>query len=169
MPFTPITLEIEDSDGSTFKQEWKLAINYNVLADAQEKCGYNFLGHLFEWIDDPSRVRALFWAALLPYQPELRDCFDVVGEYLDATNRIASIDGLMKAYVRYLPKNQRDDISKACDEILDFMRTGKAPKGKEKPEAPPLAQNDASLSTGQNSAPSLVTTSESSTTTNSAA
>src|SRR3954467_14915636 len=117
MPFTPITLEIEDSDGSTFKQEWKLAINYNVLADAQEKCKYNFLGSLLDWVDDPNRLRALFWAALLPYQPELRDEFEAVGEYLDGGNRITSIEGLMKAFSRYQPKDKRATFDEVAARI----------------------------------------------------
>lgn len=169
MPSTPLTMEVEDGDGSKFTVNWQLAINYNVLADAQEKCAYNFMGGPFDWVDDSNRIRALLWASLLPYQPDLRDELLTVGEYLDGTNRLPVIEALFGAFSRYLHPSKRKGFDEGAGVLLNFMKTGEVPKGS---SADPLAdagtEKSASPSPGQNSEPSPATTSDSQTTSSAA-
>lgn len=171
-PAVPLTLNIENADGSSFTVGWKLRINYNVLADAQEVSKHNFLGGngILDWVDDPSRIRALFWASLLPEQPELRDELFTIGDYLDGSNRSEVLEALFKAFSLYLHKDKRADFDKAANAILAVVRTGKLPEEMETASRP-LAEGATpeNPSDGQNSAPSPDTISESPTTTSSAA
>jgi hypothetical protein len=171
-PSVPLDLEIEGADGSIISYKWKVRINYNVLADAQEVSKHNFMGGngILDWVDDPSRIRALLWAALLPEQPELREEMLTIGEYLDGSNRSQVLEALFNAFSLYLHKDKRPEFDKASAAILSVVRTGKLPKEMEAASSP-LAEEkkELSQSPGKSSEPSPASASELSMTTSSAA
>jgi hypothetical protein len=169
MPATPLALEVENNDGTKFTVELSLSFNMNVLANVEEKCKWNLMLNPIEWVDDPKAVKAVLWAAALPYHPEYRsdDGLEAIGEYMSLENRVATVDALFKAYSLFVRKDRRETYVKTTQALGEALRTGKAPEEVDKPV--PLAKVEENPSPGQNSAPSHGTTLVSKTTTSSAA
>jgi hypothetical protein len=179
-PTTTLRLEVEDANGSTLTEDLKIRIDYNVLSDAQEACGFNFVANgILEWADDPARIRALLWAALLAQHPDLdirsdkitaKDASRAIGQYLEGSNRPEVLEALFKAYSLYLHKDKRLEFDKAANAILTVVRTGKLPEEMEAASSP-LGKGESaeSPSPGKSSEPSPESASESLTTTSSAA
>ena len=160
VPSAPLCLEVENGDGTSFTVIAKVAIDFNVLSDAQERCGHNFLQGGLSWVDNAAQIRALLWASLLPYQPGYRDEELIVGEYMTLDNRLPIVEALLKAYGFFVRKDARKEFQESAAALIEFMRTGKAPEGKENAAAVPLASTEAS-STGLISSPLPNTTSDS--------
>lgn len=140
MPSVPLSLQVENGDGSSFTVDLKLAFNMNVLASVQEKCGQNLLSDVFSWMDDPKAVIAVLWGAALPYQPEFNsdEGFEAVGEYMTLENRNDTIEALLKAYAFFVRKDKREGFEKRAAQIVEILRTGKMPE----PEQLPLAESE---------------------------
>lgn len=162
LPFAPLSLEVENGDGSSFVFTAKLTINYNVLAEAQEKCGRNFLEGGLDWVDKAEHLKALFWASMLPYQKELRadENFEIVSEYLDLNNRLTVIEALLGAWTKFIRKDKRQEFQDAANTVIEYLKTGKAPEAKGVAESP-LAVSGQNPSDGGNSSQSPATISES--------
>ena len=154
LPFVPISMEIENGDGTTFIFTAKLTITYQVLALAEERCGHNFLEGGLAWADDAAQITALFWASLIPYQPEYRsdEHFALLRDYLDLENRLTVLEALLGAYAKFVRKDKRKDFEQSARALIEFMRTGKEPERTEDQKAVPLGKPEASV--GPSSGPS---------------
>lgn len=129
-PFVPLTLTVENGDGTSFTVDLKLAFNMNVLAWVRERGKYNLLEDAFSWIDDPKVVIAVLWAAALPYQPEFNsdEGFEAIGEYMTLENRVDTIEALLRAYTYFVRKDKREAFGKSAQTLIEMLRTGKLPE-----------------------------------------
>jgi hypothetical protein len=136
-PFVPLTLDVENGDGTSFNVDLKLAFNMNVLASVREKCGQNLLSDVFSWIDDPKAVITVLWGATLPYQPEYNspDGLEAIGEYMSLDNRVATIEALLQAYAYFVRKDKREAFVDSAKQIVEILRTGKLPDARPQTES----------------------------------
>lgn len=162
LPFTSVSFEVENGDQKPFKFSGKITINFNVLSDAQQKTGHNFLEGGLGWVDNPAQIKALFWASLIPFQKEFDSAegLEAVGEYMTLENRLPIVEALLKSFSSFIKKDRREEFDKASEAVIAFLKTGQAPE-QEPPAPAPLASD---VSTGSSSGASVVTTSDSATT-----
>lgn len=162
-PFVPLTLVVENGDGTSFNVDLKLAFNMNVLASVREKCGQNLLSDVFSWIDDPKAVITVLWGATLPYQPKYNspDGLEAIGEYMSLENRVDTIEALLKAYAYFVRKDKREAFVDSAKQIVEILRTGKLPEPKPEDPTPESGTNAANPSTSMTLQTSPDTTSDS--------
>jgi len=160
-PSVPLSLDVENGDGSTFRVDLRLAFNMNVLAAVRERCKVNLLADVFGWIDDPLAVKAVLWAACIPFQPEFDsdEGFEAIGEYMTLENRNDTIEALLKAYTYFVRKDKRDKFVESAKQLVDLLRTGKVPDARPSPESETTNQAIPSTSTTLQTSPN--TTSDS--------
>ena len=160
-PFVPLTLEVENGDGTTFAVDLKLAFNMNTLAAIAERSKRNLLADVFSWIDDPQAVIAVLWGATLVYQPEFNsdEGYAAIGEYMSLENRVQTIEALLQAYAYFVRKDKRQAFVDSAKQIVEILRTGKLPEARPQSESETTKQASPSTSTTLQSSPS--TTSDS--------
>jgi len=115
-PSVPFTLHVEDADGSSFDQSFRLAYDLNSMAAFDEITGKNLFRDLGTILDDPSiaNVSALLWAALLLNNPEYagRAGLEVVRANLSLTQLKPALEACCEAFVSQLPKETADALRK---------------------------------------------------------
>lgn len=128
-PSVPLEIAFSDEKGN-FKKTYQLAFNLNVLAEISEKTGRAALD-LDIWVKlDAIIVRAMLWAALLPFQPEFdtRDAktgertdegIETVGSWLAGENQDRSVTALWDAYLAYLPAERAEALRKSLNDGID--------------------------------------------------
>jgi hypothetical protein len=158
-PSVPLLIEFTDEKGP-FRETYRLAFNLNVLANISEKTGLTGLDFTM-WAElSAPRLRAMLWAAMLPYHPEYgtEEGLEVVGTMLVGENQTRAADALWEAYLLYLPA--------ADAALMRQMRVqaeaGESPAGP-LPAPAPATETPvmASPSDGSSSGPSVDLTSDS--------
>lgn len=136
-PFVPLTLEVENGDGTTFAVDLKLAFNMNTLAAIEERSKLNLLADVFSWMDNPKSVIAVLWGATLVYHPQFDsdEGYAAIGEYMSLENRVDTIEALLKAYAYFVRKDKRQAFVDAAKSIVELLRTGKLPDARPQTES----------------------------------
>lgn len=139
-PSVPLSLDLQQDDGSVLHVELRLAFDCNAIAAAEEASGLNMLkGDI--WLDLTGRVLGiLFWAALLAHQPEYAgpDGLAVARSYIDAGNILQVGRAVEDAFALSLPAEDRATIRAL----------------RERPTAPTTGTENVPASAGSNSGPS---------------
>jgi hypothetical protein len=156
-PSVPLTLEI---DGE--KHTFNLAFDMIALGRIEEKTGLNLAWNVFTLWIEMSALRVLatsFWAAALLNHPEYDsdEGFFTLRSLLGPEHEDAVGDALWKAYMLYLPKDERELMQRARKEREEELAKGNPP-------IPPLPTETAESNTptsGSNSVPSPDTISDS--------
>jgi hypothetical protein len=164
-PGTPVEIAFSDGQGN-FKKTYQLAFNLNVLAEISEKTGLSALD-MAVWLKlDAKILRAMLWAALLPFHPEFDtrdaktgarsdDGLEAVGSWLAGDNQDRVYDALWDAYLAYLPAER----AKFWRVAMENAKAGAA--AQEPAEEGADSPLDPSKSDGSSSGPSPAMTSES--------
>jgi hypothetical protein len=151
-PSVPLTLELLDDGGATFKREFRLAFDFNVCATIEEKTGVNVLDAIdfLKRLISPKTISVYFWAALLPHHPEYDEPegLRVVRSYMDESNLEKISEAVVDAYLQYCPEKKRN----ALREIIEKGKKGENPTQPPKP-AEPEAAATANPSPGSSSGP----------------
>lgn len=174
-PSVPLEISFSDENGN-FKKTYRLAFNLNVLAEISEKTGRSALD-VSVWAKLDARViRAMLWAALLPFQPEFdtrdaktgertNDGLETVGSWLAGENQDRSVDALWDAYLAYLPANEAEAMRESLKKANEALRSEALTKSPTEDDASggevPLDQKAKSPTDGSSSGPLPATTSES--------
>lgn len=174
-PSVPLEISFSDENGN-FKKTYRLAFNLNVLAEISEKTGRSALD-VSVWAKLDARViRAMLWAALLPFQPEFdtrdaktgertNDGLETVGSWLAGENQDRSVDALWDAYLAYLPANEAEAMRESLKKANEALRSEALTKSPTEDDASggevPLDQKAKSPTAGSICGPLPATTSES--------
>jgi hypothetical protein len=147
-PSVPLLIEYEDEQGK-FSKLYRLAFNLNVLAEISEKTGLQAL--TFDlWTNISAQVlRVMFWAALLPHQPEFASAegLEAAGAMLDGASQDACVRALWEAYLLYLPKDQADVVRKMREEASEESRPSMSPEAAAPAEQLPGSSSGVSADT----------------------
>lgn len=171
-PGTPVEIAFNDAKGN-FKKTYTLAFNLNVLAEISEKTGLTALD-MQVWLRlDAKILRAMLWAALLPFQPEFdtrddktgertNEGIDTVGSWLTGENQDRAYDALWEAYLAYLPQERAKYWRETTEKARASIAAGEEDGAEENSGGEvPLDERAKSPSDGSNSGRSPATTSES--------
>src|SRR5208282_369636 len=130
-PSAPVTIKVENSDGSSFELSWRLTFDFNTMALVEEHTGLSMLtGEVFS-NPDARRVSVLLWAAALEHQPEYEgmEGLEAIRSYLTIANTADVLHALDNAFMASLPKEKADELRAAAE----------AKKNKEAGQAAPPA------------------------------
>jgi hypothetical protein len=150
-PSVPVTLELQGE-----KHVFQLAFDMTVLARIGEKTGLKLSFNIFTlWVEMSSAavLGASFWSAALVNHPEYdnEEGFSTLRSFIGPQNVDDIAEALWKAYMLYLPKEDRELMERV-------LKEGREEKVNANPPQPPLAEETADQntpnSTGSNSAPS---------------
>jgi hypothetical protein len=139
-PSVPLEISFSDENGS-FAETFQVAFNLNVLAEISEKTGLTALGYDIWLHVDAKTLRAILWAALLPYQDDFDtyakngrrtdEGLKVVGSWLTPENQEKAATALYEAFLLYLPADEaarvraeRAEAEKAAAERAQAIAAG---------------------------------------------
>jgi len=155
-PATPVTLDLQDATGPSYKLRFNLCFDYNAAAAVQEHTGLKLTdASVWKHIDEPIFASVLFWAAILAHHPEYNsdEGLEAIRSYMDEKNSEVIVKGCWDAYVAYLPKDKREYMEKLKAQAEAGEKPTLDPLNPATGEAPPES------STGSTSGPSPDTTS----------
>jgi hypothetical protein len=143
-PSVPLTLELKDDGGASFKRDFRLAFDFNVCATIEEKTGVNVLdaSDFLPKLTSPKVISVCFWAALLPHHPEYEEFpegLHVIRSYMGEDNLKQISDAIWEAYLLYCPEKKREALRKLAEQ------------GEKEANPTPPSQTTQSPSPGSNS------------------
>jgi hypothetical protein len=111
-PFVPLRLTLAEPGGAGLDLELRLAFNFNVLAAVEEASGLGVLsGQIWQQLSART-MSILFWASLLPHQPEYEgpQGLAIVRSYMDAGNAAQITRAVTDAFILSLPAEQQVEM-----------------------------------------------------------
>ncbi len=119
-PSVPLTLELSDDNGTSFKREFRLCFDFNVCACIEEKIGVNVLDakDFLSKLKSPKVISVCFWASLLPHHPDydIDEGLPVIRSYMDESNLEQISNALWEAYLLYCPEKKREALKKLAEQ-----------------------------------------------------
>lgn len=119
-PSYPLTLELKDDGGQSFKRDFRLCFDFNVCATIEEKIGVNVLDpkDFLPKLRSPRVISTCFWASLLPHHPEYDDAdgLIVIRSYMDESSLQQIADALWEAYLLYCPEKKREVLRQLAEQ-----------------------------------------------------
>jgi len=153
-PSVPLTLDLKDDSGATFKRDFRLSFDFNATALVEERTGLNLLTAEVWTSGLSSRsLSIMLWAAVLAHHPEYAgdEGLEAIRSYMDVGNTDPIHGALWDAYFISLPKEKREALEEAKKKLEAGEKTDPL-------AMPPEAAKSESLSIGLNSGQSPATT-----------
>jgi hypothetical protein len=119
-PSVPLTLELDDDNGSKMVRNFRLSFDANAAAEVEERTGFNMLrGEIWEKLSFKG-LSVMFWASVLANHPEYDtedqhgnrtdDGLRVIRSYMGIGNTAQISEVVEKAFLASLPKHKREAI-----------------------------------------------------------
>lgn len=112
MPYTSLTLNLEDANGDKFVRNFKLSWDFNAQALVEFRTKMSMLDGSIWTTNSPTVLSAMLQAAVLMHQPEYGGevGLEVLRSYLDAGNIVEVSTALNEAFIASLPVEKQKKI-----------------------------------------------------------
>ena len=113
-PSVPYTLSVENADGSTFEQSFKLSFDLNAITTFETVTGVSLLTNMGQILEQPSVATstALFWVAILGNHPEWagQEGLEILRSNITLDKLAGIRRACVDAFLTQLPKEKADAI-----------------------------------------------------------